>query len=584
MKYLKSFEEWCLEEKAYQLLKQYQLGKNDLPASKIGRSVNKEVKFYCETCKKIWCKNLNKIKDLKKTKCPYCAHTKVSNFYNLAVIYPDTINYWDYEKNEKEPNQYMPKSQKKVFWKCNICGNQWKEKIKDRVSSYKVKTKRDIYCPFCAHERVWSQYNLLTEYPEIARQWNYEKNGLLTPMDVFPKSQQEVYWKCDFNPNHVWKDRICNRTVLHRTCQKCAKEFKIGYPAKVIYYYLKQKFPDCLCEMKMGRFSIDLVIPSYKIAIEHDGHYIHKSQEAKNRDNREDEKLQEEGYHVIRLKEVMQKNARIIRKKNIIYYPYTYEYEYLDGLTEYLFQYLNELLHINYTIKPNHEQDNTKIEQLYFHEKKKRTLAVQRPDIAKEWSPQNKQKPDMISCYNSSKVLWFCSQCNKTYSASISNRTQHGSGCTKCSMHKANEGNCLEVTYPEIAKQWDYEKNGKFTPKNVLPKSEKEAYWKCEKGHCWKKAIFLRTEAKDKSCPICKMEKNCLKTKYPQLEQWWDYEKNGFLRPENVSFASNKKVWWKCPNQHSFLYAINKMIRKKEENWCKECKTKIELTHQYKEN
>lgn len=206
MKYLKSFEEWCLEEKAYQLLEQYKLGKNKLPANKIGRSANQEVNFYCQTCQTIWHKNLNKIKDLQKTKCPYCAHTKASSFYNLAVIYPDAIEYWDYEKNKKEPSQYMPKSQETVFWKCNICGNQWAERIIDRISSYEGKIEKSTYCPFCGHERVWSQYNLLTEYPEIARQWNYEKNGLLTPIDVFPKSQQEVYWKCE--KGHSWLKAI----------------------------------------------------------------------------------------------------------------------------------------------------------------------------------------------------------------------------------------------------------------------------------------------------------------------------------------------------------------------------------------
>lgn len=115
MKYLKSFEEWCLEEKAYQLLEQYKLGKNKLPANKIGRSANQEVNFYCQTCQTIWHKNLNKIKDLQKTKCPYCAHTKASSFYNLAVIYPDAIEYWDYEKIKKNQVNTCRKVKRRFF-------------------------------------------------------------------------------------------------------------------------------------------------------------------------------------------------------------------------------------------------------------------------------------------------------------------------------------------------------------------------------------------------------------------------------------------------------------------------------------
>lgn len=33
----------------------------------------------------------------------------------------------------------------------------------------------------------------------------------------------------------------------------------------------------------------------------------------------------------------------------------------------------------------------------------------------------------------------------------------------------------------------------------------------------------------------------------PDLAKEWNYEKNGDLRPEDVSCGSNKKVWWKLP-------------------------------------
>lgn len=40
------------------------------------------------------------------------------------------------------------------------------------------------------------------------------------------------------------------------------------------------------------------------------------------------------------------------------------------------------------------------------------------------------------------------------------------------------------------------------------------------------------------------------------LLQEWDYEKNGELKPEKVSYASNRKVWWKCGKGHSYLARI----------------------------
>lgn len=34
---------------------------------------------------------------------------------------------------------------------------------------------------------------------------------------------------------------------------------------------------------------------------------------------------------------------------------------------------------------------------------------------------------------------------------------------------------------------------------------------------------------------------------FPELAAQWDYELNGDLTPESVSYGSNLKVWWKCP-------------------------------------
>ncbi len=44
------------------------------------------------------------------------------------------------------------------------------------------------------------------------------------------------------------KDRILNRTLLHRGCPCCSKMFKTTYTTKVLFYYLRWVFPDCVCE------------------------------------------------------------------------------------------------------------------------------------------------------------------------------------------------------------------------------------------------------------------------------------------------------------------------------------------------
>ncbi|MAH39721.1 MAG: hypothetical protein CL873_04255 [Dehalococcoidales bacterium] len=53
-------------------------------------------------------------------------------------------------------------------------------------------------------------YNLRTENPEVAKQWNFDKNDPLKPEDFTPGSQEKVWWKCE--RGHEWEARIGSRT------------------------------------------------------------------------------------------------------------------------------------------------------------------------------------------------------------------------------------------------------------------------------------------------------------------------------------------------------------------------------------
>jgi hypothetical protein len=47
-------------------------------------------------------------------------------------------------------------------------------------------------------------------------------------------------------------------------------------------------------------------------------------------------------------------------------------------------------------------------------------------------------------------------------------------------------------------------------------------------------------------------DKNRLSIVNPELCKEWDYDKNGDLTPEDISFGSNKRVWWKCREGHEW--------------------------------
>ena len=117
----------------------------------------------------------------------------------------------------------------------------------------------------------------------------------------------------------------------------------------------------------------------------------------------------------------------------------------------------------------------------------------------------------------------------------------------------------LASAYPNIATEWDREKNKGLSPDKVSPKSHKRAWWKCPKGHSYETYIFSRTSNVPSNCPYCAGQKPIkgetdLATRIPQILAEWDYSKNA-LGPDEYTAFSGQKVWWICPDCHTSYLA-----------------------------
>ena len=129
----------------------------------------------------------------------------------------------------------------------------------------------------------------------------------------------------------------------------------------------------------------------------------------------------------------------------------------------------------------------------------------------------------------------------------------------KAKEQKYLESHNLAVTYPEIAREWDIEKNGDISPALVLPSSSKKYWWICPNKHSYSASPSNRTHGKGSGCPYCsdparKVLKgfNDLQTKHPVVASEWNYQKNNGLKPDEVLCGSAKKVWWlgKCGHEY----------------------------------
>jgi len=102
--------------------------------------------------------------------------------------------------------------------------------------------------------------------------------------------------------------------------------------------------------------------------------------------------------------------------------------------------------------------------------------------------------------------------------------------------------------FPE--KEWHPTLNGKLKPENFTYGQHEKVWWQCIKcDDEWDARIFNRA-IHGHGCPYCSgkrvSERNSLAINCSDLAKEWHDEKNGTLKPNDVSYGSNKKVWWQC--------------------------------------
>ncbi len=188
-------------------------------------------------------------------------------------------------------------------------------------------------------------------------------------------------------------------------------------------------------------------------------------------------------------------------------------------------------------------------------------LATLFPQLAAEWDAEKNttHSPEELLPGSHRYVWWRCGE-GHSWRASVKSRTS-GTGCPVCSNRRLNPGeNDLAAASPQLAAEWDDEKNYPLRAKDVFPGSSRKVWWRCPRGHSWSARISSRVEGA--GCPYCTGKRveagfNDLASRNPQLAAEWDAEKNAPLSPDEVTPFSNRKVWWRCSQGHEFLASIS---------------------------
>ncbi|MBQ9788317.1 MAG: hypothetical protein IJW31_01780 [Lentisphaeria bacterium] len=469
-------------------------------------------------------------------KCPYCQNKRVWTGYNdLNTLFPQLAKEWNYKRNsDKNINDYVPGSAKKVWWKCQQCGHEWQTSIYSRTKrnsgcpecakskrgetrkNTNLQTKSTITnplllqewsplnqkspqdyvngsneyvlwvchicghewrakianrtiggrgCPCCANKKIIPGKNdLATTHPDLAKEWHPKKNDNLTPQQVVAGSGKKVYWICP--KGHEYKASILHRK--HGTnCPICNSGRQTSFAEQAIFYYVKQIFPDAQNKVTgiiSRRMELDIYIPSQKIAIEYDGEFWHNS-DTRRREKIKFQECKRLGIQLHRIRE-----EKISDKG-----------EFADTAW--------------HTDKLTNKDQLSMMIRLLLDKIDPRSNPLFRRNLAYMHSPI-----DIDVQRDEFKIRNYMQERPKESLADL---------------------------FPNLIKEWNYEKNHNLSPKMFTPGSSQRVWWKCQQcGHEWQTTIGHRTKNQT-GCVMC-FRKN-MKNNHPNAKEVFQYTKDGIF-------------------------------------------------------
>ena len=388
--------------------------------------------------------------------------------------------------------------------------------------------------------------------PDLANEWNYEKNGDLKPEDVSRGSKQKVWWKLpydvpdDYPVEHLrgkhfefeWEARINDRISHNSECPfLTGNDVYSGFNdlATVNPVLAKEWHPTKNGDLKPTQVTAGSTISVWWFL----------------------------NYNV----------------------PMDYPIESLRG-KPFNFEWMSSINSRNQGRKCPFLTGNKILKG--FND-----LATVHPELAKEWHPTKNGdlKPENVHMCSHQKVWWYLpydvpmdypieslrgKHFNFEWCVRVNDRVNYNTGCPFLTGKNVLSGfNDLATVNPKLAKEWHPTKNGKLTPCDIRSNSNQKVWWlssydvpmdypiKSLRGKHfnfeWQASPNKRQNGND--CPFLSGQAiwqgfNDLATVSPELAKEWHPIKNGDLKPTQITANSDKKVWWLLPYDVPMDYPI----------------------------
>lgn len=167
------------------------------------------------------------------TGCPYCAGKKTMVEDSFAHKYPNLLEEWDLDLNEKDPFSLALKSNHRVHWKCkNKQYHLWTATVASRTEGGG--------CPYCSGHKLHEKDSAYFQLPknilnEFIQRFNPSVDLKATSIFL----EKGVVWKCTANSEHkTWEARLKTRMQGKNSCPECEPHStRIPYEKSVAYLY-----------------------------------------------------------------------------------------------------------------------------------------------------------------------------------------------------------------------------------------------------------------------------------------------------------------------------------------------------------
>lgn len=236
--------------------------------------------------------------------CSYCAGKRVDATNSLAGKAPHLLAEWDYERNDRTPEEIAAGSDYQAHW---VCGkdpeHRWSATVTSRVGL-------GVGCSICGGKIAGAHNRFDLHAPAaMVAQWHPTRNGDLRPAALTIASNKRVWWLCE-TCGHEWEVPVRSRTTPRPTgCPMCApvirSRIEIDLACEFAHLFPDDIDPRTPTLLDLGErkpHSVDILLTGPRIAIEYDGSATHNDAKRVAQDIKKTGLLEDRGYRVIRIR------------------------------------------------------------------------------------------------------------------------------------------------------------------------------------------------------------------------------------------------------------------------------------------